>query len=220
MTELPIRVFIVDDHPLVREWLAVLLRQQAGLKICGMAENAKIALAQMGEAATEVAIVDLSLKEGDGLDLIKNLNLLYPKLKVVVFSMHEEIFYVERAFRAGAHGYVTKRESTGRIVEAIHAVRNGQMYANPEILGLLTKRLVVLPKDGPLNPAETLSDRELHVFRRMGEGWQTRRIADEICVSMKTVQTYCARIKEKLGLDNATELSREAVLWVKQETHH
>jgi DNA-binding NarL/FixJ family response regulator len=206
------KVFIVDDHPLVREWLANLLRQQADLEVCGQAEDAVEAIAAMVAAPPDVAIVDLTLKTGSGLDVIKDLRERLPATHAIVLSMREEIFDVERAFRAGARGYVLKGDSTARIVEAIQEVRSGRIYANPDLLSRLAERMVGRPA-APASPSENLSDRELEVFRRLGQGHNTRRIATDLRVSMKTVQAYCARIKDKLGYANAAELVRAAVQW-------
>jgi len=212
----PTRIFIVDDHPLVREWLAALLRQQAGLTICGQAEDAATALAAMTKTPPDVAIVDISLKTGSGLDLIKDLQAVLPDVAVIVLSMHEEIFYAERALRAGARGYVMKRESTSQIIDAIRQVRDGRVYANPEVLGRLAERLVGRSA-AARGTVEGLSDRELEVFRRLGRGEPTRQIASELHLSIKTVQAYNARIKEKLGLPSGAQLVREAVRWVEHE---
>jgi len=209
-----VRVFIVDDHPLVREWLANLLRQQPDLTVCGHAEDPASALSAIAAAPPDVAIVDLSLKGGSGMDLIKDLTAQFPKVAIVVLSMHEEIYYAERALRAGARAYVMKRESTGQIIEAIRQVLTGQVYANPEILARLAARMVGRGSKAARGSVEGLSDRELEVFRRLGQGQATRHISEELHLSIKTVQAYCARIKEKLGLANGAELVREAVRWV------
>ena len=208
------RVFLVDDHPLVREWLANLLRAQPDFEICGQAENAPEALAALATTPADVAIVDLSLRKSSGLDLIKDLREQFPTLEIIVLSMHEELFYAERALRAGARAYVTKRESTGSIVKAIREVRAGRVYASPEMLSQLAGRLI----GGSPATVENLSDRELEVFRRLGEGQGTRQIADDLHVSIKTVQAYCTRIKDKLGLASGALLVRDAVRWVEQ-TH-
>lgn len=212
----PARVFIVDDHPLVREWLTNLLRQQADLQVCGQADSAPAALAAMRADVPDVAIIDLSLKAGSGIDLIKDLQAEGLKTAIVVLSMHEENYYAERALRAGASGYVMKRESSGRIVEAIREVLRGRLYAAPEVLERMTKRLIGRDPLRPQGPA-ALSDRELEVFRRMGQGQTTRQVASAMNISVKTVQAFCARIKEKLGLASAAELIREAVRWVDKE---
>ncbi len=208
------RIFIVDDHTLVREWLATLLAQEADFEICGQADTAAAALAGMSVQPPAVAIVDLSLKGGSGLDLIKDLVRHCPSTQIVVLSMHEEIYYIERAFRAGARGYVTKRESTHRIVEAIRTVLAGQIYANADTLAQLTERMVGYTAAQQPGSVELLSDRELEVFRRLGEGQSTRKIATETNLSIKTVQAYSARIKDKLGIANVSELVRDAVRWV------
>ena len=211
----PARIFIVDDHPLVREWLANLLRQQPDLTVCGQAGDAATALAAITKEPPDVAIVDLSLKTGSGLDLIKDLRAMHPAVDIIVLSMHEEIYYAERALRAGARGYVMKRESTGQIIDAIKQVRAGNLYANPEMLGRLAERMVG-QKPATRDAVEELSDRELEVFRRLGQGESTRQIADELHLSIKTVQAYCSRIKQKLNLPDGAQLVREAVLWVEQ----
>ncbi|MBA4137954.1 MAG: DNA-binding response regulator [Opitutus sp.] len=207
------RIFLVDDHPLVREWLAQLLKGEPDFEVVGMAEEPGPALATMRATPPDIAIVDLALRTGTGLDLIKDLRAQLPSVQVIVLSMHEELTQVERALRAGAVGYVMKRESTTRIVEAIRNVRGGNVYANPEVLSRLAERMVGRRHSAATGSIDTLSDRELEVFRRMGEGHATKRIAVDLGVSMKTVQEYQARIKDKLGLADASELLRAAVRW-------
>lgn len=206
-----IRIFLVDDHPLVREWLEQLLRGEPGFEVVGQAEDAAGALAAIRANPPHIAIVDLTLRSGTGLDLIKDLRAQLPAVQVIVLSMHEELAQVERALRAGAAGYVMKRESTTRIVEAIRTVRSGNVYANPEVLARLAERMV--GRRQTTGSVDALSDRELEVFRRMGEGHATKRIATDLGVSMKTIQEYQARIKDKLGLADAAELMRAAVRW-------
>ncbi|HNC23009.1 MAG TPA: response regulator transcription factor [Opitutaceae bacterium] len=217
MTTPRTKVFIVDDHPLVREWLANLLRLEPDLEVVGEAEEAAAALDQMIAAPPDIAVVDLSLKRGSGLMLIKDLVAHLPATRVVVLSMHEEIGDVERALRAGALGYVMKRESTGQIVAAIRQVQEGKLFADPAVLAQLTQRMVGRTAGTGENAVDLLSDRELDVFRRLGEGHPTRRIAEELNVSQKTVQAYCARIKIKLGLADSSQLARAAVRWSEQQ---
>jgi DNA-binding NarL/FixJ family response regulator len=207
------RVFIVDDHPLVREWLANLLRLERDLEVVGEASEPVTALAAMKAHPPDVAVVDISLEHGSGLDLIKDLRAQLPSVAVVVLSMHEEVTDLERAFRAGASGYVMKRESTSQIVEAIRQVRSGKIFANPTVLAQLTARFMGRAPGASSTPGEILSDRELEVFRRLGEGQSTREISEALGVSLKTIQTYCARIKEKLALDDGQELARVAYHW-------
>lgn len=211
------RIFVVDDHPMVQEWLATFLRMQPDLEVCGHASELKSALGAILAAQPDVAIVDLFLKGGSGLDLIKDMKLHCPKVDVIVLSMHEEISYAERALRAGARGYVTKRESTAKIVEAIRDVRAGKIYASPEMMAALTARIVGQTEPRANDPLDTLSDREIEVFRRLGSGQGTREIANDLRLSLPTVQTYCARIKEKLGVSTGNELIREAVRWVQSQ---
>lgn len=216
----PVRIFLVDDHPLVREWLAALLRSHADFALVGSAEDPGAALAGIGAARPDVAIVDLSLKTGSGLDLIKDLKARFPGTAVLVLSMYEETYYAERALRAGALGYITKRESTGRIVEAIRQVLAGRVYASPELMARLAERMVGRAAPPQQGAMAILSDREIEVFQRLGLGHPTRKIATDLKVSIKTVQAYCARIKDKLGIRTGTELVREAVRWVETESRH
>jgi DNA-binding NarL/FixJ family response regulator len=211
------RVFIVDDHPLVREWLSALLRKQPDLELCGAAQDTADALPAMLVDPPDVAIVDLSLKGGSGIDLIKDLAENLPGTQAIVLSMHEEIFYVERAMRAGARGYVTKQEATDRILEAIRTVQSGQVFMSPGMMEAMTFRMAGLPVGTIASHIESLSERERDVFRRLGQGQTTRQISLDLQISIKTVQAYAARIKEKLKLANGTELLREAVRWVEQQ---
>ena len=206
------RIFLVDDHPLVREWLTQLINQQPDLVVCGEAESAPKALAVLAAAKADLAVVDLSLKDSPGLHLIKSLQKLEPLVPVLVLSMHEEALYAERAFRAGARGYVNKRESAQKVVEAVRRVLEGKLYVSEkaaEVLAAQTRR-GAMPGRAVV---ERLSDRELEVFQKLGQGIGTRQIAEDFCVSIKTIQAYCARIKEKLSVGSATELLREAVRW-------
>jgi DNA-binding NarL/FixJ family response regulator len=209
------RVFLVDDHPLVREWLTTLINQQKDLVVCGEADDAPRALQAIESLQPDVAVVDVTLASGSGIELVKDLKRVAPKVAVVVLSMHDEALYAERAFRAGARGYVMKRETTRKIIAAIHEVLNGRIYVSEEYRTSLTEKLIQ-GKAGD-SPVDLLSDRELEVFRRLGQGQETRRIGEALGISMKTVQVYCARIKEKLNLANATELLREAMRWLERE---
>ncbi|HEY6514756.1 MAG TPA: response regulator transcription factor [Steroidobacteraceae bacterium] len=207
------RIFLVDDHPLVREWLTQLIDQQPDLTVCGEAGSAPAALAALGTAAADLAIVDLSLENSAGLDLVKSLQKLTPAVPALVLSMHDESLYAERAFRAGARGYVNKRESAQRVVEAVRRVLDGKLYVSEkaaEILAAQTARGGAPPEQPAI---ERLSDRELEVFEKLGQGIGTRQIAEDFSVSIKTVQAYCARIKEKINVGSATELLREAMRW-------
>lgn len=211
------RIFLIDDHPLVRDWLSLLLQQQPDFEVCGQAGDARAGLAGLQAVGADIAIVDLTLGTDSGLELIKTIREQFPSVQVVVLSMHEEIGYAERALRAGARAYVTKRESSGKIVEAIREVLAGRLHANPALLAQLAERIYAGTNKAGVDRLDLLSDRELEVFQRLGNGIGTRAIAVELRVSLATVQTYCMRIKDKLGLDNGSELVREAVRWVEDK---
>src|SRR5665213_198486 len=207
------KILLVDDHPLVREWLANLINQQSDLEICGDADSAPKAMQLIGTANPDVAIVDISMEGGSGLELIKNIKASHPNVMVIVLSMHDEALYGERALRAGARGYIMKREATKRVLQAVRCVLGGNLYLSEKMAMLMAEKFV----DGRLKSTgsviEQLSDRELEVFQLLGRGYSTRQIADELHVGFKTVQSFCARIKEKLNYENASELLREAVRW-------
>jgi DNA-binding NarL/FixJ family response regulator len=207
------KVFLVDDHPLVREWLTNLVNQLPDLIVCGEAATAEAALGGIGSQKPDIAIVDLSLKEGSGLDLIKNIKANFPDTAVIVLSMHDERYYAERTMRAGARGYVMKGEITSDILSAIRDVLSGKIYLSTRMRELFAERFVDGDMPDLRSPVDTLSDRELQVFQLLGQGIETRRVAQKLNVSIKTVQAYCARIKDKLRLSNASELLREAVRW-------
>ncbi len=206
------RIFLVDDHPLVCEWLTNLIQQQPDLTVCGETESAPAALGAIGPAKADLVIVDINLKNSSGIELIKSLKELHPEVPVLVLSMHDESLYADRAFRAGAKGYVNKRESAQKMIEAIRRVLEGKLYVGEKSAEILATQ-AVRGRTMNRSAVETLSDRELEVFERLGQGIGTRQIAEDFGVSVKTVQAYCARIKDKLNLNNATELMREAVRW-------
>lgn len=207
------KIFLVDDHPLVREWLTTLINQQPDLTVCGESESAPEALQAIAASNPAVAIVDITLKNSSGIDLVKNLGKLHPEIAVLVLSMHDESVYAERVLRAGARGYVMKRETTKKVIEAIRRVLDGKLYVSEKVSGAMTHRFVKNKTAPTVSPVEQLSDRELEVFELLGQGIGTRQIAESLRVSVKTVQAYCARIKEKLNLNNATELLRDAIRW-------
>jgi len=206
-------IYLVDDHPLVREWLINLINQQPDLNVCGEAESAPEALRGIDEKKPDVAVVDITVSSGSGIELIKDVKRMCPKTALIVLSMHDEGLYAERALRAGARAYVMKRDTTKKILAAIRAVLDGRMYVSPEFAASLTERFIDRGASETGSPVELLSDRELEVFRMLGDGIETRRISESLHISIKTVQVYCARIKEKMGLNTMTELLREAVRW-------
>lgn len=207
------RVFIVDDHPLVREGLANLINQQADLMVCGQAEDAAQALAGIGASRAELALIDISLKTASGLELVKDLKVHHPNVALIVLSMHDEMLYAERAIRAGARGYVMKRETTKEVLTAIRRVLQGDVYVSERVVNLMARRIGSPRKSAASSPVEQLSDRELEIFRLLGQGRTTSQIAADLHLSLKTVQAYCARAKEKFGVDSLTELLRAAIRW-------
>jgi DNA-binding NarL/FixJ family response regulator len=206
------KVFLVDDHPLVREWLGNLINRQADLEVCGEAGSAPQAREKIEAAKPDIAVVDITLESGSGLELIKDLRVLQPHMAVVVLSMHDESLYAERAMRAGAKGYLVKKETTKNILLVIREVLEGRLYVSGAFAESILGRFCAGQKAGA-SAIESLSDRELEVFRMIGRGMKTREIAESLHLSMKTVQVYCARIKEKLNLADATQLLREAMRW-------
>jgi DNA-binding NarL/FixJ family response regulator len=205
----------VDDHPLIREGLAAQIAAQPNLHLCGEAEDMAEALSRVVAAAPDLVIVDISLKSGNGIDLVKRLKAKDPSLVILVWSMHPENLYAERALRAGARGYVNKNRTAGQIMEAVQTVLAGRTYLSPEMSEKLLGRVIGGGRQD-LTPSsvETLTDRELEAFEFLGQGMTTQQIASKMHVSRKTVETYRARIKEKLGLSNAVELVQHAVQWV------
>ena len=206
------KVFLVDDHPLVREWLANVINQQSDLTVCGQTEGREGCLDAIEKKRPDVAVVDLSLKDCSGFDLIAEIKQRFPRIEVVVLSMHESPIYARRALRAGATGYVVKRETTRKICRAIRDVLNGIQYISEEANP--SAETSTPPDEVDITP---LSDRESEIFRFLGLGNSTRQISDQLGISIKTVQVHCGNIREKLGLHGATELLSSAVRW---NEHH
>jgi DNA-binding NarL/FixJ family response regulator len=207
------RVFLLDDHPLVREWLAGMIALEPDLEVCGQSDEPSVAFNAVAESRPDIVVVDLSLPRGSGLEFIKQLRGTHPQVRTLVLSMHDEAAVAERAFRAGAHGYAVKRESGPQIVKAIRAVLDGTFYASPSLAAQLAGRIFAEKGARTERPEDLLSDREMEVFKLRGRGLGAKEIADSLRVSVKTVGSYEARIKEKLRLESAGELMREAVLW-------
>jgi DNA-binding NarL/FixJ family response regulator len=205
-------VFIVDDHPLVREWLTTLIDNQADLTVCGEAATAAEAMQALAASKPRVAIVDLSLRDSSGIDFIKNLRISSPETAVIVLSMHEEAHYVQKALSAGARGYIIKRDATAKVLAAVRSVLEGKSCFSNGVSTVIAEKVA---EGWPVVDSliGTLSERELEVFRLLGHCYSTRRIAQEMRVGFKTVQTFCSRIKEKLKLSTGTELLREALRW-------
>jgi DNA-binding NarL/FixJ family response regulator len=207
------RILLVDDHPMVRERLAEIINREPDLVVCGEAEDRHEALAAILARPPDLAIVDLTLKHSDGLELIKDIHRRWPKLKVLVVSMHDESLYADRAIRAGALGYITKQEATRKILLATRQVLDGNLYLNEKVAARLVRRLMSHAAPPAGTPADLLADREFQVFEMTGRGLNTHEIAGRLHIGLKTVETYRARIKEKLKLKDASELLQLAISW-------
>ncbi len=207
------KIFLVDDHPIVREGLSLMINREADLVVCGEAEEALSAQQAVAVAKPDLLIVDISLNGPDGLDLLKSLRLHYPNLPVLILSMHDEVIYAERALRAGANGYIMKQEATERVLVAVRQILAGKVYVSDRIANRMLQQYISGATPAKRSPIAGLSDRELEVFRLIGEGHSTRRIAEELHLSVKTVESYQANIKEKMALKSGRELVQRAIQW-------
>jgi len=210
-------ILVVDDHPLFREGLAQMIHLTTEFVVCGEAEDADEAMIAIAELKPDLVVVDISLGVGSGIDLIRAIKAKYESLPVLVISMHDESLYAERALRAGAMGYVMKHERGKRVLEAISRVIGGDIYVSEKMATSMLSKLTSGKTEGPVSPVETLSDRELEVFRMLGQGKGTRQIAEELNLTIATINTFRARIKEKLQLNTATELGVRATQWYREE---
>ncbi|HTS25381.1 MAG TPA: response regulator transcription factor [Bryobacteraceae bacterium] len=209
-------VLLVDDHPIVRQGLTQLINQEPDLVVCGYAEDGNGALSEIAAHRPDIVILDISLKGPDGLVVLKDIRAIDASLPVLVLSMHDESIYAERALRAGANGYIMKQVATERVLEAIRRIRAGEVYVSDQISRRLLRQIVSGPSQKG-SPIESLTDRELEVFRLIGKGLGTREIAEDMQISVKTVETYQAHIKEKLSLKNARELVQHAIQWATRD---
>jgi DNA-binding NarL/FixJ family response regulator len=207
------RILLVDDHPLIRERLAEVINREADLHVCGEAEDRHEAIQAVAAKRPDLLIVDLTLKSSDGLELIKDIHARWANLRMLVVSMHDESLYAERVLRAGALGYITKQEATRNILLAIRRVLAGNIYLNERIATHILGRLTTPGSPAAITPAEVLADRELQVFELTGRGLNTREIASRLHVAPKTIETYRARIRTKLKLEDGSELLRSAISW-------
>ncbi|HQJ49887.1 MAG TPA: response regulator transcription factor [Verrucomicrobiota bacterium] len=210
------RILLVDDHPLVRERMAEIINQEPDLMVCGEAQDRAGALAAMAAHRPELAIIDLALKDSDGLELIKDIRLHWPNVLMLVVSMYEESLYAERVIRAGARGYVTKQEATRDILSAIRRVLSGRVYLNENVSARIIDRLADRSVPGAATPAEMLADRELQVFELLGRGLAVKEIARRLRIATKTVDTYRRRIREKLNLQTSNQLLQHAISWTRR----
>ncbi|MHC4158467.1 MAG: response regulator [Planctomycetota bacterium] len=208
------KILIVDDHPIVRQGLTEFINQEKDLKVCAQAEDAHQAMQAVRSSNPDMVVVDISLKESSGMELIKDINVQYPNLAILALSMHDESLYAERALRAGAKGYIMKAEATEKVIGAIRKILSGDVYLSDAMAAKLLHKLVGGKTEVGTSAIDRLSDRELEVFRLIGQGCGTRQIAEKLHLSVKTIETYRAHIKEKLNLTDAAELLQYAIRWV------
>jgi len=210
------RILLVEDHPIFRQGMIQLINHEADLKVCGEAETAAAALSAIEKQKPDLALVDITLKGTNGVELIKNIQSKFPNLPTLVLSMHEESLYAERAMRAGARGYVMKQEAASQVMLAIRTVLSGNLYLSPEMNLSMIQKFLAGP-DGKINSAVAgLTDRELEILHLIGKGRRSREIATEIMLSIKTVETHRGKLKEKLNLRTSADLVRFAVAWSEQ----
>jgi DNA-binding NarL/FixJ family response regulator len=210
------RILLVDDHPLFREGLQQMIDRTPDLMVCGEAGDAAEALQAIAELKPDLVLADISLGVGSGIDLIKNIKSKYDDLPILVISMHDESLYAERALRAGAMGYVMKQERGKTVREAISRVLGGDVYLSERMSISMLSKLTWGKSEKPVSPIETLSDRELEVFRMLGQAKGTRQIAEELNLTIATINTFRGRIKEKLQLKTSTELLLYAIQWFRE----
>lgn len=215
------RILVIDDHPIVRDGLKQCLEQEEDLMVCAQLEDESDVMQTITDTRPDLAIVDLSLKDSSGIGLLKQISSACPDLPCLVLSMHDETIYAERSLKAGARGYIMKQEPAEKLLQAIRKVLQGDIYLSEHMSNYVINRMAGSGK--PKNTGEknigidSLSNRELEVFELIGSGMATRKISETLNISIKTVETHRARIKDKLGINNSTELVHYAVNWVKQD---
>jgi DNA-binding NarL/FixJ family response regulator len=213
----PVRVLIVDDHPLLRKGVSQLIDQETDLTVVGEAEDAIQAITAIETTKPDVALIDISLSGTSGIELLKNIKARFSRLKMLVLSMHDESVYAHRALRAGASGYIMKQEGTEKVLLALRKVSQGEVYLSERLGNRMLHTLVNGRTAMSGSPVEELSDRELEVFSLIGHGYGTRPISEKLHLSIKTIESHRAHIKEKLNLQNASELVHHAIQWVQSE---
>ena len=207
------KILIVDDHPVVRAGLVMTLGRDPGITVCGEADGVREAMILVRSLVPDLILADLDLDGGSGLDLIKEARDSFPAMPVLVLSMHDESLYAERSLRAGARGYLMKNETPARLLAGVKAVLAGEIVVSENMKALVVRRMAEGAASDREDSLKALSDRELEVFREIGAGLGTRKIADKLCLSVKTVESHVAHIKRKLGLQTATELQHRAFHW-------
>lgn len=215
-----IRVYMVDDHPAIREAIRDTIEGTIDMEICGESSTSDEAFRDIEEMEPDVAIVDISLNDAHGLDLVQNVRAQYPEVRIIVFSMYDENVYAERAIRAGAAGYLMKSEPTKNIVEAIRSANDGEVYLSQKMSSRILNKVAMGRTSEPSFAIDELTDREMAVFQMLGQGYSVQEIQDRLSLSRKTIETYRRRAKEKLGFDTVSELLQYAVQWTYGQGTH
>ena len=211
------QILLVDDHPIVRDGLTTIINHQRDLNVCGGADDAHQALKAISELKPDIVVVDISLKNSDGIELTKSIKAKYPKLRVLVLSVHDESIYAERALRAGARAYLMKEVVSENIVKAIRSVSKGEIYVSDTISKKFLHKIAGDKAAKTKTSIENLSDREFEIFRLIGEGYKASQIAKKLHLSVKTIETYRGRLKEKLKITDASTLLQYAIKWVSSD---
>lgn len=211
------KVFLVDDHPMVRERLAELINQEADLEVCGEAEDSIAATKLIGQLQPDLAIVDITLKDTYGIELVKTLKEREDHIPVLVLSMHEESMYGERAIRAGASGYLNKQEASKKVISAIRTILSGEVFVSDKMKSAMLQKMAAGQRPEGGAPSDVLSDRELEVFQLLGQGSTVRQIAEMLFVSVKTVEAHREHIKQKLNFASSSELLRYAIQYTMKQ---
>ncbi|MHB0946892.1 MAG: response regulator transcription factor [Sedimentisphaerales bacterium] len=211
------RILIVDDHPVIREGLIAIINHERDMNVCGQADDAYAAQKAVGELKPDVVVTDISLKNSDGIELTKNIKTTHPGLPVIILSVHDESLYAERALLAGAKAYLMKDKVSENIIKAIRTVLSGEIYVSDAILKKFLHKIAGDKAGKVKTPIESLSDREFEIFRLIGEGVKASQMAKQLHLSVKTIETYRSRIKEKLNLSDASQLLQYSIKWSKAE---
>jgi len=215
-----IRVYLVDDHPAIREAIRDTIEATIDMEICGETSSSDDAFRDIEELEPDVAVVDISLNDAHGLDLVQNVRSQYPDVRMIVFSMYDENVYAERAIRAGAAGYLMKSEPTKNIIEAIRCAHEGEVYLSRKMSSRILNKVAMGRTSEPSFAIDELTDREMAVFQMLGQGYSVQEIQDRLSLSRKTIETYRRRAKEKLGFDTVSELLQYAVQWTYGQGTH
>lgn len=209
----PAKIFIIDDHPLVRNGLRLLIDSENDLSVCCETDRIEGAMGLFAKCSPDLAIIDLSLPDGNGIELINRIKRQHPDIPVLVSSMHDESLFAARVLHTGAQGYINKKEAGDQMIEAIRQILSGQIYLSEAMQQQLSLKAEGGEQVTPRSPVELLSNRELQIFELIGQGMGTSTIADKLNLSVKTIETHRAKIKKKLGLGSSTDLTRSAVKW-------